>query len=311
MNEINVIASNFYELFSVGISCNNDFAAIDTTTLQQIESINSRKIGWCNSLIFLTLLVAGLVITYFISRSIVNARKKKEAELALKQYEQQLFFLKQRALQIQMNPHMLFNALNSIQLYIVINDTDNALKNIIMFSKFLRRILSNASKKFVTIEEEIDAIRLYLDIEHLRFGGRFDFDLEIDSEIDVKTTEIPSMILQPYIDNAINHGLMHIKGRKGLLHVKFEKQSESVIMCIIQDNGVGRKKAIEIKENSGIVRTAKGMQVVAEQLNLMNRYAQGQYTIHITDLYDNQNEACGTRVEIKINAKNNDSMYNS
>ena len=302
MNEINIIASNFYELFSVGISCSNDFVAIDTTTSQQIESINSQKIWWCNILVFSTLLVvAGLAITYFI---IVNVRKKKETELALKECERQLFLLKQKALQVQMNPHMLFNALNSIQLYIVMNDADNALKHITKFSKFLRRMLNNASKDFVTIEEEIDTIRLYLDIEDLRFDGCFDFELEIDSEIDVKTTEMPSMILQPYIDNAINHGLLHIKGRKRLLHIKFEKQSEAIIACIIQDNGVGRKKATEIKENSGIVRTAKGMQVTAEQLKLMNRYAQGQYAVHVTDLYDNQNEACGTRVEIQINVKN-------
>lgn len=305
MNELSYILSNFSNTIFVEarfVDCFVDFD-IDTTASHQIESINNPRIWWNNLPVFYTLLsIVVLAITYFISRSITNARKKKETELALAESERQLFLLKQKALQVQMNPHMLFNALNSIQLYIVTGDTDNALRHLAIFSKFLRKILHNASKNFVTIEEELETIQLYLQIEDLRFDGRFEFKVETAPEIDIQSTEIPSMILQPYIDNAINHGLLHTK-EKGQLHIKFEKRTNDTIVCIIQDNGVGRQKAIEIRENSGIVRKSNGMQITQEQLELMNRYALGKYAVCVTDLYNNQNESYGTRVEIQINVK--------
>jgi LytS/YehU family sensor histidine kinase len=201
-------------------------------------------------------------------------------------------------LQLQMNPHFMFNSLNSIQSFVLKNDTDNAIRYLSKFSQLMRRTLANSRESMITVKDEIQALALYLEIEKLRFDEKFDFNIEIEPEIDDSFIEIPPMILQPYVENAIIHGLMH-SPRKGHLRIHISLR-EDTIVCSIEDDGIGRKKAAEIKKASGIERKSQGMLITKERLDMLNQYSKDQYTVEVLDLMDADGKPAGTRVEVTI-----------
>lgn len=247
-------------------------------------------------LILLTIFLVYLVI-FLRMRAI---RKEHEVEKKYLEFEKQMFGLEQKALQLQMNPHFLFNSLNSIQSFIVNNDIDNAIHYLSKFSMLMRRTLANSRESYVSLRDEIQALRLYIDLEKLRFNEKFDYLLEIDPEIDESFIEIPPMILQPYVENAIIHGLMH-KTETGHLLIQLNMEDEN-IMVVIQDDGVGREKANEIRRESGIERKSRGMLITRERLEMLNQYTKDTYTVNVIDLTDENGNPSGTRVEIMIHA---------
>ncbi|PKP52061.1 MAG: hypothetical protein CVT92_10690 [Bacteroidetes bacterium HGW-Bacteroidetes-1] len=247
-------------------------------------------------LMLLTIFLVYLVI-FLRMRAI---RKEHEVEKKYLEFEKQMFGLEQKALQLQMNPHFLFNSLNSIQSFIVNNDIDNAIHYLSKFSMLMRRTLANSRESYVSLRDEIQALRLYIDLEKLRFNEKFDYILEIDPDIDESFIEIPPMILQPYVENAIIHGLMH-KAETGHLLIQLNMEDEN-IMVVIQDNGVGREKANEIRRESGIERKSRGMLITRERLEMLNQYTKDTYTVNVIDLTDENGNPSGTRVEIMIHA---------
>lgn len=229
-------------------------------------------------------------------------RRKHEADLKFVALERQLFELEQKALQLQMNPHFLFNSLNSIQSFIVNNDMSNAIYYLSKFSQLMRRTLANSRESYVPLRDELQAIELYVEMEKLRFSGKFDFQLEVDPEIDESFIEIPPMIIQPYVENAILHGLMH-KTEKGNLKIGLSLQDENIIV-LIEDDGVGRERAAEIRRESGIERKSRGMLITGERLDILNQYTKDTYTVRVIDLTNEAGQAAGTRVIITIHANN-------
>lgn len=246
----------------------------------------------------LALLLIGFFVYGIVHLRTRVIRRKHEVQMKYLEFEKKLFALEQKALQLQMNPHFLFNSLNSIQSFIVRNDIDNAIHYLSKFSKLMRITLSNSRESFVSLRDELMALQLYLEIERLRFNDNFEFEIKVDPSIDDSFLEIPPMLLQPYVENAVIHGLMH-KAGNGYLRIDIS-QNDDNLLVLIEDNGVGREKAEQIKQDSGIERKSKGMLITGERLDILNQYTQDTYAVQITDLKDENGAALGTRVEIHI-----------
>lgn len=204
-----------------------------------------------------------------------------------------------KALRAQMNPHFMFNSLNSIQNFILSSDADAAVRYLGKFARLMRMILNNSERATVTIREELDALKLYLELEELRFEGKFVYSIEIDESIDQDYFEIPTMLIQPYVENAIMHGLMP-KQRQGNLRVKMEMDKTHII-CSITDDGIGRKRSMALKEKSARrEHTSMGMRITRDRLTVLNYVHNFNLSVNITDLTIEDQQPAGTRIEIFI-----------
>lgn len=215
--------------------------------------------------------------------------------------EKQKFDLEQKALRLQMNPHFIFNSLNSIQSYILTHNVEKAVQYLGKFSQLMRLILSNSAFKYIPIKEELKSISYYLDLEKLRFENKFDYMINVDKEIDEEFIEIPPMIVQPYIENAIIHGLLH-KPSKGKIEIDFKLDDRRVI-CTVLDNGVGREKSLEIYKQSGLKRKSRGMLITKARLEILNRQSDDDFSVKVYDLENDKGQPAGTRVELIIHYK--------
>lgn len=202
------------------------------------------------------------------------------------------------AIKSQMNPHFFHNALNTIQSFIYSNDKKNASTFLNKFSKLTRMILEMSEKDKVTLSEEIASILLYLEIERVRFNDDFEFKIEIQNHIDQEMIKIPSMILQPYIENAIKHGLLHKAGLKKL-QIEF-KQEEKYLVITINDNGIGRKRSLELNKIKRDKHQSFSTDANETRLNLLNRGNLRKVLVEFTDKTDNYNNSEGTLVTISI-----------
>jgi LytS/YehU family sensor histidine kinase len=213
--------------------------------------------------------------------------------------EKQVFELEQKALRLQMNPHFIFNSLNAIQNFVLLNDTDKAVNYLAKFSHLMRMILANSSASFITLKDELKALTYYMDLEKLRFDDKFDYLISRDPSIDEEFVEIPPMLFQPYVENAIIHGFVN-SPKPGLLEILLKRMNSGTLLCIIQDNGIGREKAIEIREKSGIKRQPRGMTITQERIEILNKQSRKNFSVKIIDLKDDHGEPAGTKVEFTI-----------
>ena len=198
-----------------------------------------------------------------------------------------------------MNPHVIFNTLNSIQQYILNNDTANAVSYLSSFSKLMRRILNNSNERYITLSDEIEAVSLYLQLESMRLGNRFNYKIDVDSEIDAKNIEIAPLIVQPFVENAIIHGLVP-KKENCYLSIRFSKISGDKLLCVIEDNGVGRKHSEMMKQERGSSHKSYGMSITKRRLETLTKISNDEFSVEIVDLYDDNGNAAGTRVNIII-----------
>lgn len=212
------------------------------------------------------------------------------------QRQQRVVLSELKTLRAQMNPHFLFNALNSIQGVLLRKDIESVQEYLIRFGKLMRLILDHSDRASITIREELDSIVNYLEIEQLRAGHQFQYRIEFDSEVDVERSEIPAMILQPFIENAIWHGFGHRKDGSEMLVIRFSKQEENIIISIT-DNGIGRKKALTLRNRE---HKSKGIQLVKERIEILNFSNGRKIELKIEDLEDEQGNHPGTRVTVKI-----------
>ncbi len=205
-----------------------------------------------------------------------------------------------KALRAQMNPHFVFNSLNSIQHFILTNKSADAGKYLNKFARLMRVILNNSEKSLITIREELEYLVLYLDLEEMRFEGKFTTAVTIAEEIDIDYYEIPAMLLQPYVENAILHGLTPKQSGGGKLEISMGLKANTII-CSITDNGIGREKAREMRQLSNRKdHQSLGMRITHDRLELINRLNGSQLSLTITDLYNDDGTASGTRVDIFI-----------
>ncbi len=204
--------------------------------------------------------------------------------------------LELKSLRTQMNPHFIFNSLNSVNSFISKNDDRSANKYLSRFSQLMRLVLENSKHDFVPLESELKVIGLYMELEHLRFQDKFDYELNIESSIQVDNIEIPPMLIQPYIENAVWHGLRYLEA-KGHLTVDV-KQTNEMLTWTITDNGIGRKASAEMKTKNQKLGTSTGMKNIEQRLDILNKMHATKMKTSITDLPEG-----GTRVVLEIPIK--------
>lgn len=231
--------------------------------------------------------------------------EKQQARIEALQNKQKATETRLQSLRLQMNPHFLFNALNSIQQMILANEEMVATKYLSKFSKLLRTILVYSDKEFVTLKEELEILDLYVELESIRFKDSFKYTIECDEAIDSDEIKLPTLLIQPFVENAIWHGLMHKEGNR-LLQIKF-RETGDCLHCTIEDNGIGRERSGEAKlaTGQGKKHTSKGIQVSKERLEAMNNDGPCKGSIEIFDLKDEKGNAAGTRVQIIFPTQNN------
>jgi two-component sensor histidine kinase len=255
----------------------------------EIEKLLLEK-PWFRLLLLLVSL--GLINFYFnrrINKIKARAREKEAINNKLNEMEQM-------ALRSQMNPHFIFNCLNSIQDYVINSDVQGANKFITNFSRLIRSTLDNSSKKTISIEDEIKYLTNYLTIEQYRFENKFAFNIYIDERINLYDNHIPPMLLQPYVENAIRHGINNKKGGAGFIQINILKQQNNLV-CEIIDNGVGRKAAEALKGGNTIEYQSKGMELTAKRIQLLNKNTGEDIVIKIEDVeFPNM----GTKVTISV-----------
>jgi LytS/YehU family sensor histidine kinase len=205
-----------------------------------------------------------------------------------------------QALRAQMNPHFIFNCLNSINRYIVKSDQTTASLYLTKFAKLIRLILDNSNSKNVILTNELEALKLYIEMEALRFDKKFTYEVKVENGLSTDSVEVPPLIIQPYVENAIWHGLLH-KESNGHLSVRVSmSDNDAILNCVIEDNGVGREKAKELKSKSATSRKSLGMQLTEHRLSLLNKHAELNASVEIIDVQNRNNESGGTKVILKI-----------
>ena len=223
---------------------------------------------------------------------------KLKARRRISEMNRKISEITQANLRQQMNPHFIFNTLNSIQYYMYQHDKLATNNYLTKFSSLMRKVLENSRHTSVTLHDELEALNLYLELERIRFKDKFDYEIIVDEEIDALMYKVPTMLIQPYVENSICHGLMPGEG-KGIVKIDL-KLNSAYINCTIEDNGIGRDAAQKIREKSENNHNSLGTQIVTSRLDLVNSlYGTSLKTIY-TDLKDEKGEPEGTRVEIHI-----------
>jgi LytS/YehU family sensor histidine kinase len=240
------------------------------------------------------LLGAGIWLLY--RRRVYQIQQRADAETTL---NKQFAELELKALQAQMNPHFVFNSLSAIQYFIQINEQKQADEYLAKFASLMRLFLESSKNKYLSLAEELRLIKLYVEMEQLRFRNRFDLKMEVNHDINQHNTFVPTMLLQPFVENAINHGLFHKKG-KGILSLHIQPSHEGGVVCIVEDDGIGRERAMEIRKRSNRNYRSRAIQITNERLQVLSTVEGYNIQINITDLVDNNGEPTGTRVEIVI-----------
>ncbi|MEP5829111.1 MAG: histidine kinase [Maribacter dokdonensis] len=247
------------------------------TEQELVKESNKRQQLVIYSLIFGLLLT--LLAAFFFYRS--NQQQKLANNL-----------LALKSLRSQMNPHFIFNALNSVNNFISKSDERSANRYLSDFSKLMRSVLENSEEDFIPLEKELQQLELYIKLEHSRFEDKFDYQITVDETVQVSKFQIPPMLLQPYIENAIWHGLRY-REEKGELLVAVKENSKDSIIISITDNGIGRKKSAEIKTQNQKKQKSKGMGIIQKRVAILNDMYTDKVDIKISDLQEN---GTGTKV---------------
>ncbi len=228
-------------------------------------------------------------------------RQQKEARYneEVAAYQLKLSETEMVALRSQMNPHFIFNCLNSIKLYTLQHEGDKASDYLTKFSRLIRLVLENSRSELVALQSELEALQLYIELEAMRFKQKLQFAIQVAPSIDQRYLCIPPLLLQPYVENAIWHGLMH-KPEGGTVTVVVEQPQDNLLHIEIIDDGIGRERAAELKSKSAGRHKSFGMQVTADRIRMINQL----YNIHtqtqVVDLVDSFGEPCGTKVMLDI-----------
>lgn len=214
--------------------------------------------------------------------------------------EKKVLTLEQSMLRSQMNPHFLFNSLNSIKLYIINNEQKNAVHYLNKFSKLVRKILEASSVREIPLAEELETVELYMNIENIRFSNEIDFEIKISDDIDPHTIKIPSLILQPFLENALWHGLSSKEGEKKITLNVNKGSNENFIHISITDNGIGRIASEEIKQSKVLKRKSVGIDITKERLSNFSRDYLNSFNLQIFDLYKEDGTPEGTKILLDI-----------
>lgn len=239
---------------------------------------------WVGGILALILLI---LLVIYITRNIVARKNEKR---------QQLTDLELRAIYSQINPHFIFNTLSTALFFIDKKDFDQAYGHISKFSRLLRSYLKSSQERYVSVSEEIKMLKNYIELQQIRFEDKFDYKIEVDNRIAVDSIQIPSLLLQPLVENAINHGLFH-KQEKGLLSIRFKQENQNELVCEIEDSGVGRAKAEEIKNESSTKKESYGTKLTQSLIAIFKEYEKMNINL---EYIDKSGDDTGTIVKLTI-----------
>ena len=195
-----------------------------------------------------------------------------------------------------MNPHFIFNALNSVNSFIARSDERAANKYLSEFSQLMRSVLENSEEDFIPLSKEIELLELYTKLEHFRFQDKFDYEIKVDPSINVEDFVIPPMLLQPYVENAVWHGLRY-KEEKGMLKIHFNKFNEETVLITIEDDGIRREKSKALKTEHQKKQKSKGMGNIKKRIAILNEMYQDKVDVRVEDVFENQE---GTLVKLTL-----------
>ncbi len=246
----------------------------------------------------LTFGFAGLIILVTAIAILIVRGSRINAKRRLSEMNRQISEITQANLRQQMNPHFIFNTLNSIQYFMYQHDKLATNNYLTKFSSLIRKVLDNSQHTSVSLSNELEALNLYLELESLRFKDKFDYSITVDEDIDPLLYKVPTMLIQPYVENSICHGLMPLD-HKGSVKIDIKLAKECLI-CTIEDNGIGREAAIENKKSRGGGHNSLGTQITNSRIDLVNSLYGTSLKTTYTDLRNEKGEAEGTRVEIQI-----------
>jgi LytS/YehU family sensor histidine kinase len=232
----------------------------------------------------------------------------KKAEEKLQSLNTKITATKYMNLRLQMNPHFLFNALNSIQHLIVAQQTNEAYRYLSIFSRFLRSVLQYADKTVIRLDEEIQMLEMYISLEQLGSDKRFTYQILTDENLETDEVLIPPLIIQPLVENAIWHGLMPAEGEKHL-NISFEENSDDQLVCVVEDNGIGREAAAQLEKRKmgQLAYESKSTAIIRERLELLKEKTGKDAAIQVEDKKLN-GRASGTRVTVIIPYYNRDEV---
>ncbi|MEO6550328.1 MAG: histidine kinase [Ferruginibacter sp.] len=271
---------------------------IENQHLKQLSDIQEKEIRIKNALLWALVICFGLIIgiAFFINKSIQAKKKRTEST-----FKQQIAETQMQALQSQMNPHFIFNSLNSIENFIMQNEKRLASDYLNKFARLIRTILDSSRNELLPLMKDMESLQLYIDLQQLRFNKKFDYETNIDRALQNGDYKVPSLVIQPYVENAIEHGLAHSERIDQKLIVTVMLAGE-YIQYTIEDNGVGRVQSAAYNIQNKPHHQSVGLKITESRVKIFNGAQSSPDDIVITDLYDEVDHPSGTRVSLKIKA---------
>ena len=281
--------------YTIQLAIKHDNLKIDLQTIQ----FEIKKPFWLKPLFLFGFGFVFLGLIYALYKFQIRKLEKRNQLLLEKvNLEKNLNQSKLKAIKSQMNPHFFYNALNTIQSFILSNDKKQAVSYLSKFSNLTRTILEMTEKETISIAEEVKTLGLYLDIEKARFEEDFNYQILVDDEIDAENIKIPTMLLQPYVENAVKHGLLHKQGEKAVT-IHFQKETEHIKISI-DDNGIGRQKSTELNAIKNKNHNSFATEAMQNRIELLNQYKQQNIAINFEDKLNKNGQSSGTKVIIEI-----------
>ena len=271
---------------------------IENRHLKELSVLQSRQIAIKNGLLLavITSLLLTIAIAFIINRSVQLKKKRKEADFKQKIAETQM-----QVLRAQMNPHFIFNSLSSIENFIMRNDKLQASDYLNKFASLIRMILDSSRNELIPFARDIDALQLYIELEQLRFNNKFRYESHIDPVLLVNDYRVPPLLIQPYVENAIIHGLAP-GDKNGLLLGITAKLEGDYIIYIICDNGIGRDRSASYRQQNKPHHVSMGMRITEQRISIFNEQKKSNGQVTVQDLYSDAGEPAGTEVHVKIKA---------
>ena len=273
---------------------------LENSSLKQLTAAQKRQIAFSNILLFLIGL--GFLLSVFVAFLLYKSFQAKKLK-DVSQYKQKIAETEMQALQAQMNPHFFFNSLNSIENFIMQNEKKLASDYLNKFARFIRSILDSSNNDLIDVNKDIQSLQLYIDLEQLRFNNKFTFHCEVDPRLLGGEYNVPALLVQPFLENAINHGI----GPSDRVDLKIclkVSLNNHMIHYIIEDNGIGRDQSRIYNEMNKPFHKSVGMKLTQDRINIFNQSPAYSESVKIIDLYDEEHNPTGTRIEFALKVLN-------
>ena len=273
---------------------------LENANLKQLAANQKRQIAFSNILLFL--IGIGFLLAVFVGFLLYKsfqAKKLKDES----QYKQKIAETEMQALQAQMNPHFFFNSLNSIENFIMQNEKKLASDYLNKFARFIRSILDSSNNDLIEINKDLESLQLYIDLEQLRFNNKFKYFCHVDPSLLHGDYRVPALLVQPFLENAINHGIGPSERQDLKICLKV-KLVNNMIQYVIEDNGIGREQSKIYNQLNKPFHKSVGMKLTQDRINIFNQHAGSTETVKITDLYDEDHQPAGTRIEFALKVVN-------